>query len=208
MGGTAICGLDIGGTDIKLCLAVDGRVVRFMEYDWFPAAFTQVDEIIDPILLLVRLMRLDGARACGVADPETLAEALAPAFARGASLPTIAASVLAGERLSPAPFVFDAIGLCFPDVVVRDKIVGGEVYKTRGMRDHLGAAYEREFRRLSALECCPAGLRAARRRGRHRQRWTHGRLHRRRRARRASTPPRSAPASSPTPSGPSSGRAG
>ena len=50
------------------------------------------------------------------------------------------------------PFVLDAIGVCFPDVVVRDKIVGGEVYKTRGMRDHLGAAYEGEFRRLSALD--------------------------------------------------------
>jgi hypothetical protein len=37
-------------------------------------------------------------------------------------------------------------------VVVRDKIVGGEVYKTRGMRDHLGAAYEHEFGRLSALD--------------------------------------------------------
>ena len=55
-----ICGMDIGGTDIKLCLAVDGRVVRFLEYDWFPAAFTQIDQIIDPILALVRLMRLDG----------------------------------------------------------------------------------------------------------------------------------------------------
>jgi hypothetical protein len=77
---------------------------------------------------------------------------LGPAFARAASLSTIEASVLAGEALLPAPFALDAIGVCFPDVVVRDKIVGGEVYKTRGMRDHLGAAYEGEFRRLSALD--------------------------------------------------------
>ena len=152
MDGIAICGMDIGGTDIKLCLAVDGRVVRFVEYDWFPAAFTQIDQIIDPILLLVRLMRLDGARATGACDTDALAGVLGPAFAHGASLSTIEAAVLAGEALLPAPFALDAIGVCFPDVVVRDKIVGGEVYKTRGMRDHLGAAYEGEFRRLSALD--------------------------------------------------------
>jgi hypothetical protein len=152
MDATAICGMDIGGTDIKLCLAVDGRVARFLEYDWFPAAFTEIDEIIDPILLLVRLMRLDGARAVGAGDLAVLAEVLGPAFAHGASLPTIRASVLAGEALLSAPFELDAIGICFPDVVVRDKIVGGEVYKTRGIRDHLGPGYESEFRRLSGLD--------------------------------------------------------
>jgi hypothetical protein len=152
MAGTAICGMDIGGTDIKLCLAVDGRVARFLEYDWFPAAFTRIDQIIDPILLLVRLMRLDGARVRGACDPKAMAEVLTPAFGRGAQLPTIEASVRAGEALLTVPFLLDAIGVCFPDVVVRDKIVGGEVYKTRGMRNHLGAAYEDEFRRLSALD--------------------------------------------------------
>jgi hypothetical protein len=152
MAGTAICGMDIGGTDIKLCLAVGGRVARFLEYDWFPAAFTQIDQLIDPILFLVRLMRLEGARATGAGEAEVLAEVLAPALARGASLATIRASVLAGEALLSVPFLLDAIGVCFPDVVVRDKIVGGEVYKTRGMRDHLGPAYEEEFRRLSALD--------------------------------------------------------
>jgi len=152
MDGTAICGMDIGGTDIKLCLAVGGHVVRFVEYDWFPAVFTQIDQIIDPVLLLVRLMRLEGARATGCSDTDALAEVLAPAFAAGASLSAIETAVLAGEALLRTPFVLDAIGVCFPDVVVRDKIVGGEVYKTRGMRDHLGAAYEDEFRRLSALD--------------------------------------------------------
>jgi len=149
--GTAICGIDIGGTDIKLCLAVDGQVASFLEYDWFPAAFTAIDQIINPILLLVRLLRLDGARARGLGDADALAEVLKPAFARGASFGEIEAAVRAGEALLTEPFALDAIGVCFPDVVVRDKIVGGEVYKTRGMRDHLGPAYEGEFRRLSSL---------------------------------------------------------
>jgi hypothetical protein len=149
--GTAICGIDIGGTDMKLCLAVDGRVASFLEYDWFPAAFTAIDQIVDPILLLVRLLRLDGACARGLPNTDAVAEVLKPAFGRGASVGEIEAAVRAGEALLAEPFALDAIGVCFPDVVVRDKIVGGEVYKTRGMRDHLGPAYEAEFRRLSGL---------------------------------------------------------
>jgi hypothetical protein len=149
---TSICGMDIGGTDIKLCLAVDGQVARLIEYDWFPAAFTTIDQIIDPILVLARLMRLEGARASSSRDAAGLEVVLAPAFARGASAAVIEAAVRAGEALLTEPFPLDAIGVCFPDVVVRDKIVGGEVYKTRGIRDHLGAAYETEFRRLSGLD--------------------------------------------------------
>jgi hypothetical protein len=157
MDGTSICGMDIGGTDIKLCLAVDGQIARLIEYDWFPAAFTTIDQIIDPILVLVRLMRLDAARASGSRDAAALEPVLAPAFAGGASMGAMEAAVRAGEALLPEPFLLDAIGVCFPDVVVRDKIVGGEVYKTRGIREHLGAAYETEFRRLSGLD---ASLRA------------------------------------------------
>ena len=149
--GTAICGMDIGGTDIKICLTVDGKVARLVEYDWFPAAFTGMDQMIDPILLLVRLMRLEGAQTRRTADTATLASVLAPAFTPGAPLAVIEAAVVAGERLLSEPFLLDAIGVCFPDVVVRDKIVGGEVYKTRGMRAHLGSSYEGEFRRLSGL---------------------------------------------------------
>ena len=150
--GAAICGIDIGGTDIKLCLAVDGHVASFLEFDWFPAAFTAIDQIIDPILLLVRLLRLDGARARGLRGAEAVAEVIEPALCRGVSVGEIEAAVRAGEALLSEPFALDAIGVCFPDVVVRDKIVGGEVYKTRGMRDHLGPAYEEEFRRLSGLD--------------------------------------------------------
>jgi hypothetical protein len=152
LGGAAICGIDIGGTDIKLCLAVDGQVASFLEYDWFPAAFTAIDQIIDPILLLVRLLRLDGACARRLPGAEAVAEVIKPAFGRAAAASEIEAAVRAGEALLSEPFALDAIGVCFPDVVVRDKIVGGEVYKTRGMRDHLGPAYEAEFRRLSRLD--------------------------------------------------------
>jgi hypothetical protein len=47
---------------------------------------------------------------------------------------------------------FDGIGLCFPDVVVKDKIVGGEVYKTRGIRTNPAIDYESDFAELTDLD--------------------------------------------------------
>jgi hypothetical protein len=148
--GRAILGMDVGGTDIKLCLAVDGRAVRFVEYDWFPAAFTRIDELSDPILLLVRLLRLDLASAAVPA----IAAAIAPALGHVADTAQLEAAVAAGEAAASGTALpaFDGIGVCFPDVVVRDKIVGGEVYKTRGIRNNPTIDYEAEFQRLSDLD--------------------------------------------------------
>jgi hypothetical protein len=47
---------------------------------------------------------------------------------------------------------FDGIGLCFPDVVVKNKIVGGEVYKTRGIRNNPNIDYETDFTELTNLD--------------------------------------------------------
>ena len=105
-----VCGVDIGGTDIKLALARDGelRVVRVL--DWDPAASTTAEGIIGPVL-------------------DFIGSAMADA-APGAKL--------------------DGLGVAFPDVAVRDRIVGGETPKTRGMR--LACAdYEAEFAKLTAL---------------------------------------------------------
>ncbi len=151
--GTAVCGMDIGGTDIKLALAIDGRIERLVEYDWFPAAFRSINQILEPVIALARVIRLEAARLRGAApDGDGLAAALAPAWEHGAGPVEFAAAAAEGESLVPTAFGLDAIGVCFPDVVVQDKIVGGEVYKTRGMRIALGAAYEEEFRRLSHLD--------------------------------------------------------
>jgi hypothetical protein len=148
-----ICGIDIGGTDIKLALAVRGAVTRFKEYDWFPASFTAIDQLVQPVLLLVRLMRLEALRAADPAAGAALGDCLEPGLLADADDARIAAVVAEGERRCPGhPFRFDAIGLCFPDVVVRDKIVGGEVYKTRGIRENRALDYEREFQKLSHLD--------------------------------------------------------
>ena len=58
---------------------------------------------------------------------------------------------------------FDAIGLSFPDVVIADRICGGETPKTRGIRDNPALDYEEEFAKISALGerlrvlCVPGG---------------------------------------------------
>ena len=54
---------------------------------------------------------------------------------------------LLGERLAS----FDAIGLCFPDVVIRNRIVGGETHKTHGMRENTALDYEAEFAKITDL---------------------------------------------------------
>lgn len=147
-GGRMLMGMDIGGTDIKIAVSVDNRLCLFKEFDWFPAAFEWAAQLIDPILLLTRLMRAGASLyLLGRAD-----EIISPAFLKTASLREVAAAADAMEALAGDGLRgFDAIGLCFPDVVIRNRIVGGETYKTRGMRENSIADYEREFARITDL---------------------------------------------------------
>ena len=61
-----LLGIDVGGTDIKLCASVNGDLCVFKEFDWFPAAFTQADQLTEPIVFLTRLLRAAASlAACG-----------------------------------------------------------------------------------------------------------------------------------------------
>jgi len=59
--------------------------------------------------------------------------------------------------------LFDGIGVNFPDVVIRNKIVGGETPKTHGIRN-TSSDYEAEFAKLTGLDdlllahCRPGGV--------------------------------------------------
>lgn len=64
-------GMDIGGTDIKLVAAVDGKLAVFKEFDWFPAGFTRAEQLVEPVLLLTRLMRA-AASLCAAGRREAL----------------------------------------------------------------------------------------------------------------------------------------
>ncbi len=147
-----ILGMDIGGTDIKLAASVKGKLCCLKEYDWFPALFTRVSELVEPVMLLVRLVR---ARiSCDfVPVDERLVAALDEALEKHVPDAAIESAVLAAETaLGDGIRGFDAVGLCFPDVIIHNKIVGGETFKTRGIRNNPAREYEAEFRRLMDLD--------------------------------------------------------
>ena len=155
--GKAICGIDIGGSDIKAVLAVDGSLIALKEYDWFPEKYATAEEILDPILMMVRLLRASASLATAQSiDDEPRRNLLADHAAvidKDAAFQEIAHWVETAEDLIGNDLIqIDAVGLCFPDVVVKDKVVGGEVTKTRGMRNNRARDYETEFTKLTNLD--------------------------------------------------------
>lgn len=142
-----ILGMDIGGTDIKLAVSIDGELAICKEFDWFPASFATAEQLIDPILLLTRLLRAAGTLwANGKADSLD-----AVSLSKTASLEQMEQGAAAMEQAAGQLRNFDAIGLCFPDVVIRNQIVGGETYKTRGMRENKALDYEAQFAKITVL---------------------------------------------------------
>ena len=150
--GRVLCGVDVGGTDIKLAASIGDRLLCTKEYDWNPAACATAEEITGPILLLTRLMR-----ACVAAErallPVSVSAGLEAALEKDAPDGLIRAVVQEAEDcLGPAVDVLDGVGLSFPDVVIADRILGGETPKTDGMRRNRGRDYETEFKKLSGLK--------------------------------------------------------
>ena len=155
-----ICGMDVGGTDIKVVGAKNGHINHIKEYDWFPAAFTGIDPIVDTVLLMARLSRALLSLPDDV--PADVAELRRLALQREAAVEEMEQAVAQMESYVGTVTPLDGIGLSFPDVVIRNKIVGGETYKTKGVREH-SAYYESEFKRLTVLNeklaslCCEGG---------------------------------------------------
>ncbi len=153
MEGKLLCGIDVGGTDIKIVLVKDGSIICYKEYDWFPAKFTTSVQLVDPICLIVRLMR---ARA--TLDMYTGADTAAAEKRMNEALDISASEeqmLTACKTIENLPGIkaaeIDGVGMCFPDVVVSNKIVGGEVYKTRGIRNNPAIDYEQDFKQLTDL---------------------------------------------------------
>jgi hypothetical protein len=147
--GRLLLGMDIGGTDIKLAASVDGTLAVYKEFDWFPAAFETAEELIGPMLALTRMMRAAACLVCAGKADALDREALGKhATAEQMRAGTERMERAAGQALRG----FDGIGLCFPDVVIRNRIVGGETYKTRGMRENAALDYEEQFRRITVLD--------------------------------------------------------
>ena len=146
--GKMVLGMDIGGTDVKLAVSVDGQLALCKEFDWFPASCTLAEEITGPLLLLTRLLRAAGSLYWAGREPEIDRAALH----RGAAIEEMERGVQQMERAAGSCLRnFDAIGLCFPDVVIRNRIVGGETHKTLGLQNNTSLCYEEQFAKITAL---------------------------------------------------------
>lgn len=157
LGDKVICGMDIGGTDIKAAMVVNGNICCLKEYDWFPESFTSAEQLNDPICMLVRFMRarlsLDADKNLSCENRQLLGQELTKAMHKDAPFEVIEEAVTEVENAFKGELIpIDAVGLCFPDVVIDDKVVGGEATKTRGMRENPDIDYESEFRKITDLD--------------------------------------------------------
>ncbi|TVQ29627.1 MAG: hypothetical protein EA382_00020, partial [Spirochaetaceae bacterium] len=157
------CGLDIGGTDIKAVLVVAGELTLVKEHDWNPARMTNVEQIIDPIVDIVRIFAAyasvgaaktaDASRTDAVRRTDAIRRIVDAVADRATDPAGLSDAASAAEAVSGgAARVFDGIGLCFPDVVVRNKIVGGEVPKMLGLRSNRERSFDEQFAKLTDLD--------------------------------------------------------
>lgn len=141
-------GIDIGGTDIKAAASLDGNLALCAEYDWNPSELPGAEEFMRPILALTRLLHLGLLLLERGRGEEIPREALTSR----ADLEMVERAVSAMEELlgeEAGKELWDGIGVSFPDVVIADRIVGGETQKTQGF--YASGDYEAEFRRLGDL---------------------------------------------------------
>jgi len=153
-----LCGVDVGGTDIKVVGTVNGRIKALKEYDWRPSDMISIDGLIQPIILIVRVIRA----AMTLPDTDRGNELRAIMLCKDASDEEMDSALDAAEKEFGEFILLDGIGVNFPDVVIRNKIVGGETPKTQSIRKH-SPDYEAEFGRIAGLDnmllahCKPGG---------------------------------------------------
>ncbi|MDO4982868.1 MAG: hypothetical protein Q4E35_04845 [Eubacteriales bacterium] len=140
------CGIDVGGTDIKLAASLNGKLVAVKEYDWNPAGFTRAEMIKTPILLLAELMAacVENERVGNVVD-------MSPALNVHADRKTVERAIREVKARIGGIGKFNGLALSFPDIVTDNRILGGETPKTAGIRSDPSADYEAELISLSKL---------------------------------------------------------
>lgn len=153
----AICGIDIGGTDIKMALSYGDDICCFKEYDWNPKSFVVANQLINPIVYLTKLVRAfySAIYATKLSSNQktVIYEKLNKAMDKHASIDLIIKVVDEVENiLGDEILLLDAIGISFPDVVVKDKIVGGETTKTIGIKRNEEVDFEVEFAKITSLD--------------------------------------------------------
>ena len=153
MEGKCFCSLDVGGNSIKGAVVKDMEIAFTKEYQWFPTGIKTADEMNGHQLLMLRFLSCyTGAmEAAGGID---LADALVTsALVPDASYQTVkaAAEYLEAKGINPLAR-FDAVVIGFPDIVVFNKIAGGETFKQQGMKFNPDTDYETEFSKTSEFD--------------------------------------------------------
>ena len=151
MAGKCFCSLDVGGNSIKGAVVSNMEIILTKEYQWFPTALKTADEMNRPQLLMLRFLSdYAGALEDGL---DITAPPIVRALNPDASYDVVlaAASHMEAGGVSPQGR-FDAIVIGFPDIVVSNKIAGGETFKQRGMKLNPGIDYETEFLKTSRLD--------------------------------------------------------
>jgi len=154
--GKIICGIDVGGTDIKAVIVRDSKIKYMREYNWDPASHTNADRTINVILLIIRLLRCqlslelcndisEGVKAY-CRKRLIMASNANPSYSFMVIIATEIEKILANRLVK-----IDAIGVAYPDVVVNNRIVGGETTKTQGMRNNKKLDYEKEYSKVTQL---------------------------------------------------------
>lgn len=151
--GKCFCSLDIGGTSIKGAVVDNGEILALKEYRWNPSLCRTADEMNGHILTMLRFLGgYTGLLKAG--EPSGYYE---PVFEKCTSHEEMntAADHLEAEGFS-ATGRFDAIVIGFPDIVVHNKIAGGESFKQLGMKNNPEIDYEVEFFKTSDLDLLAA----------------------------------------------------
>ena len=146
--GKCFCSLDVGGNSIKSAVVWNGEILLVKEHKWYPTACRCACEMNDPQLLQIRFLGLM-TRLLQSGNPLEFQEALSPTA--GCELIESACEALEARGFR-AEGVFDAILIGFPDIVVHNKIAGGESFKHQGMKTNPDLDYEEEFAKTSALD--------------------------------------------------------
>ena len=138
-------GLDIGGTDIKAVLSKKGKLLAVKEYDWNPMLFKTAEELMNPIYLITNLLRAYAGSCDYPVSPEF--QTVSRAMRKEATDHEMLEAYMAAVSLP----LLNGIGISFPDVVIKNKILGGETPKTKGIRENKDADYNKELSELAEL---------------------------------------------------------
>ncbi|MDR2019317.1 MAG: hypothetical protein LBQ14_00960 [Treponema sp.] len=151
MEGKRFCSLDVGGNSIKGAVVSGGDIRVTKEYQWYPAGLKTAEEMNSPQLLMLRF--LSSYTAAAESGMDLSSGIILEALNRNASYHAVLAATEYLEEMGVSPYKrFDAIVIGFPDIVVNNKIAGGESFKHRGMKMNAAAEYEREFFKTSELD--------------------------------------------------------